>query len=118
MWPPDKEKMLYAVMIGDTGNMLCITDDEDTAKRVAWTYDTYTDLMAKAKARDNREEYDELIAARRKILKEWKFGIYSNDMNDKTKVVTIPMFQVPVQLVKGFMDAYTLSKYKAMKNQK
>ena len=70
----DAEKFLHAVVIGES-YVLCVTDDLDVAKRVAWTYDTYDELITKVEERGKRERFDELRASRKQILSEWKFGI-------------------------------------------
>jgi hypothetical protein len=115
----DTEKYLHAVVVGESGYVLCVTDDLDVAKRVAWTYDTYDDLITKAEERGKKEKFDELRASRKQILSGWKFGIPTDkEISGKTKVVTIPQFRIPVQLVKGYMDAYTMTKFKQLYGKK
>ena len=107
----DPDGVVFAVMIGDTGCILCITDYKDVAERIAWNYNSYLDsAMSEREDNSPSRKHNEL---RPKVLKEWKFTI-NKDLYDptiKAKVVQIPKFSMPVKFIKGFMDSYSVSAY-------
>ena len=106
-------KLIHMVTIGDSNSILCVTDDIDVAKRVAYTYNTYKDIAKKVRERKHVNEFDGLNLNRKKYLDNWKFALpTTNKISGIAKVKTIEKFDVPIQLVKAYMDSYTFSKYR------
>jgi hypothetical protein len=111
------EKFVYCVNLPKSGCVLCITEDEDSAKRIAWNYNSYKDAANKIEEREGQHNFDEMIRSRQSLIKQWKFSVNSSDdvEDDIAEVIKIPLFNFPIKLIKGFMDSYTTSAYNRKK---
>ena len=112
-------KELYAVM-QENGYILAIVYDEDLAKRLAWSFNSYADIARKAKERDSDDFLNDYHTRKIEYIADWKFAINKDllDLDSKCVVKKVTPLDMPVKLLNGFMDGFAKTKYSKEKSAK